>query len=83
MAVDDRWHKAYPKAGEPRCREHDLVPTAIHGKGKRWEARWRNTLGDQKKRFEKKSDAARHESGVRADLLRGTYVDPSAGKVTL
>jgi hypothetical protein len=35
----DRWHKAKPKPGEPVCREHNLVPSAGHGRGKRWQAR--------------------------------------------
>ena len=38
--VTDRWHKSNPAPGAPRCREHNLVPTAAHGKGKRWQVRW-------------------------------------------
>ena len=30
--VYDRWHKANPKPGEPRCREHRRVPPAAHGR---------------------------------------------------
>jgi hypothetical protein len=45
--VYDRWHKANPKPGESRCREHRKVPSAGHGQGKRWQARWRDESGQQ------------------------------------
>lgn len=38
--VTDRWHKSRPNAGEPKCKEHTLVPTTAHGKGERWQVRW-------------------------------------------
>ena len=50
----------------------------------RWRARWRETpQGRQRARhFDRKIDAERFLDGVRGDLARGLYVDPSAGKVT-
>ncbi len=46
-------------------------------------ARWRDPAGAQRKRtFRKKGDADRFVSTVEADMLRGTYVDLSAGKIT-
>jgi integrase len=33
--------------------------------------------------FERKLDAARFLAGLQADLLRGTYIDPGKGKITL
>ncbi len=48
-----------------------------------WLARWRDPEGSQRKRtFRKKGDADRFLSTVEADMLRGTYVDLSAGKIT-
>lgn len=49
-----------------------------------WLARWRDPDGAQRKKsFAKKSDAERFLITVNADLLRGTYVDHRAGRVTL
>ncbi len=49
-----------------------------------WRAMWRDHEGRQRsKSFDRKSDAQKHLSTVEADLLRGTYVDPRAGQVTL
>lgn len=49
-----------------------------------WLARWRDPEGRQRKRsFPRKTDADRFLVTVSADLLRGTYVDPSAGRVTI
>lgn len=81
--VTDRWHKSRPQPDERRC-EHNKVPTADHGRGKRWLARWRDANGEQRKRgFDKKAEAEAQLATVRADLLRGVYIDPAAGRVTL
>ncbi len=83
MAVADRWHKARPTTDEARC-EHGQVPTADHGRGDRWVARWRDPGGRQRARsFRRRGDAERHLTAVTADLHRGVYVDPAAGKVTV
>lgn len=72
--VDDRWFRVVDGV---------KVKTSRHGIGKRWAARWRDESGKQRsKSFERKIDAERHLATVAADTLRGTYVDPSAGKVT-
>lgn len=82
--VYDRWHKSHPKPGEARCREHDQAPTADHGHGMRWQARWRDETGKQRKlNYARKADAERKVTAVKADMARGVYIDPSAGKVTL
>lgn len=48
-----------------------------------WVARWRDEAGQQRKRsFTRKGDADRFATTVEADKLRGTYVDPRAGKVS-
>ena len=42
--------------------------------------RWREPDGRQRSRsFARKGDATRHETTVAADLVRGEYIDPSAG----
>lgn len=69
--VDDLWHDA---GGSP---------TALCGKGKRWQARWRDPAGrQQKKRFARKRDAEQHLAQVAADKAAGAYVSAAAGKVT-
>lgn len=90
MAIVDRWHKSRPGEGEPRCREHDLVPSADHGKGERWQVRYRDDSKRQlKKNFPKKTGtdpntcASAFDAKVRDQLNTGTYVDPAAGKQTL
>jgi integrase len=50
----------------------------------RWRARWREYPGGPEKArdFVRKVDAERFPVDVRAELQRGTYVDPTAGRVT-
>lgn len=84
--VYDRWHLSRPKKGAESCAEHSsktrtLVPSAEHGKGKRWQVRWRDANGEQRKEnFEKRPQADTRAAAVKADLDRGLYVDPAAGK---
>lgn len=50
----------------------------------RWQARWRDPDGAQRKKvFAKKSDAQRHLTGVESRLLDGTYVDASRSRITV
>ncbi|MFF4347855.1 tyrosine-type recombinase/integrase [Streptomyces sp. NPDC001530] len=84
--VYDRWHLSRPRKGANPCTEHSsktrtLVPSADHGKGKRWQVRWRDAAGEQQKEnFAKRSQADTRAATVQADLDRGLYVDPAAGK---
>ena len=74
--IDDRWFRREP--GKPQ-----KVPTTRHGKGKRWDVRWRDDAGWQRhKAFERKQEAESFLAQIQADLVRGTYTDPAAGKVT-
>jgi integrase len=85
-SVYDRWHLSRPKKGAEPCTEHSsktrtLVPSADHGKGKRWQVRWRDAAGEQQKEnFAKRSQADTRAATIEADLARGLYVDPAAGK---
>lgn len=87
--VYDRWHKSHPKKDEEECGEHKsrtrrLVPTTDHGTGKRWQVRYRDLNGHQRKEnFEIKARAEARAASVETELQRGTFVDPNAGKVTL
>ncbi|MFI8510489.1 tyrosine-type recombinase/integrase [Streptomyces sp. NPDC085460] len=84
--VYDRWHLSLPRATAEPCAQHStktqaLVPSAGHGKGKRWQVRWRDASGKQcKENFTKRGQADTRRSTIEADLARGLYVDPSAGK---
>jgi integrase len=89
VTVYDRWHKARPRPGEEKCRQHKMVPSAGHGQGDRWQVRWRDESGKQCKRNFPLRDgkdpdkhAAAFDTKVKAELDAGTYVDPSAGLVT-
>ena len=85
-SVYDRWHLSRPKKGADPCAEHSsktrtLVPSAEHGKGKRWQVRWYDAAGEQQKEnFAKRSQAETRANTIAADLARGLYVDPAAGK---
>ncbi|MFI0134757.1 tyrosine-type recombinase/integrase [Streptomyces luteogriseus] len=85
-SVYDRWHLSRPKQGAEPCAEHSsktrvLVPSADHGKGKRWQVRWYDAAGkQQKENFAKRSQADTRAATIEADLARGLYVDPAAGK---
>lgn len=49
-----------------------------------WMVKWRDHDGRQRtKRFDRKADADRFAAEVETDLARGTYVDPTAGRITL
>ncbi|MFH8587368.1 tyrosine-type recombinase/integrase [Streptomyces celluloflavus] len=84
--VYDRWHKSRPGKDDKQCTEHTsktrkLAPSGEHGKGKRWQVRWRDGSGKQRKEnFDKRSMADTRAATVEADLARGLYVDPAAGK---
>ena len=48
-----------------------------------WRVRYREPSGvERAKHFDRKGDAERFRATVQADLVRGTYLDPDAGKVT-
>ena len=58
------------------------VRTDRYGKGRRWLARYEAPDGRSKsKTFARKLDAERFLATVETDKLRGTYLDPDAGRV--
>jgi integrase len=57
---------------------------ARRGHGKRWLAVWIEPGGHERTMaFAKKIDADRHGITMEADQLRGAYIDPRQGKITL
>ncbi|WP_436788237.1 tyrosine-type recombinase/integrase [Yinghuangia sp. YIM S10712] len=87
--VYDRWHKSRPGDDDPPCGQHSsrtrkLVATADHGKGKRWQVRYRDADGAQRKEnYETQAAAEVAAAKVKTQLAEGTYRDPNAGKVTV
>ncbi|WP_042370268.1 tyrosine-type recombinase/integrase [Streptacidiphilus neutrinimicus] len=83
--VYDRWHKSRASKGDQQCPEHKgKVASSEHGVGKRWQVRYRDPAGEQRKEnFERKADAERRAAELQSSLDVGTYVDPAAAKVTL
>ena len=81
--MTDRWHKARPGPDEEKCRQHKLAPSAGHGQGDRWQVRWRDETGHQRKKaFSRKAEADAWDAKIKTQLADGSYVDPSAGQVT-
>jgi integrase len=65
--IEDRWARAERK-----------------GTGKRWRVRYLDPAGSERSRsFDKKTDAQRFMNSTAADVDRGTWTDPAAGKMTL
>jgi integrase len=94
MAIYDRWHLSHPPEGATPCRcgrgKNKQYPSGDHGCARRWQVRYRDEAGDQKKRnfTERHGDnpdvhAEAFDAKITRELHTGTYIDPDAGKVTL
>lgn len=93
MSIYDRWHKRYPGPDSEPCKEHSrgkvkLYPTADHGKGDRWQVRWRAENGRQHKRNFAKRDgvdperhAAAFDAKIKNELDTGTSLDMVTGRM--
>ena len=92
MAVYDRWHRAAREGDEPcKCSrgKAKLYPSAAHGQGDRWQVRYYNLEGKQRKRnFKLKEgrDPDRHADAYSAKIGReldtGDYTDPATAETT-
>lgn len=86
--VYDRWHLSRPPAAAEPCAEHSTktrsaYPSADHGKGKRWQVRYRDADGAQRKEnFVKKPQADARAAEVENDLNKGQFIDRAAGRET-
>lgn len=77
--VEDRWTKTI-KVGEVDKK----VPSANHGKGKRWRARYVDDLGtEHAKGFDKKVDAQIWLNAATTALGQGTHVAPRDAQITV
>ena len=55
-----------------------------HPRSGRWQVRYRDPSGrERSKTFERKTDATRFAATVTADVVRGDFIDPQAGKTTM
>lgn len=73
--VEDRWEKVV---------DGRRTRTGRYGTGARWRARYLDPDGKERSRtFARKLEADRFLATVETDKLRGAYIDPSAGRVTL
>ncbi|MEV4547137.1 tyrosine-type recombinase/integrase [Nonomuraea wenchangensis] len=76
--VKDLWTRTVrDQDGKPR-----KVKTTRYGKGKRWLAVWVDPEGKEcSTAYDRKADAERKIATMGADIARGDYIDPNAGKV--
>ena len=73
--IEDRWERVV---------QGSRVRTDRYGKGDRWRARYLDPAGRERSQtFGRKTDAERFLATVETDKLRGAYLDPQAGRVTL
>lgn len=79
--VADRWTKTV-RDGEGNTKR---VPSAEHGRGLRWRARYIDDHGkEHSKAFGRKADAQTWlDNEITPALANGTYVAPQAGRVTV
>lgn len=85
--VYDRWHLSRPPKGLAPCSHGTAAtpkyPSTDHGEGKRWQVRYRDAGGRQRKEnFDKKTTADTRANAVGSELDRGTYVDPATAKIS-
>ena len=78
--VEDRWFRTVTGPDGRQVKEQK----ARNSEGLRWRVRYKDPDGrERSESFAKKSDADRFRTQIDADLLRGTYRDPGAGRITL
>jgi integrase len=75
--IQDRWHRKNRETGK-------LERTALYGTGKRYRPHFRDPSGREvTKAFDRKIDAQRWLDEQTVALVRGSYVHPQAGRVTV
>ncbi|WP_422751829.1 tyrosine-type recombinase/integrase [Micromonospora sp. WMMD708] len=78
--IEDRWYKTVVVDDR-----NVQVPKTTHGKGMRYRVRYIGPDGRERSESfpdRRKRDASAFLAQVQADILKGTYVDPDAGRVT-
>lgn len=83
--VADRWHKTRPAPKDQECGEHKgKVPSSVHGKGKRWQARYDGPDGKERTSlWTTRAEAEREIVKQEGAKLTGSWLDPKAGVVTV
>jgi integrase len=83
--VADRWHKSRPEPDEPECGQHKgKVASAVHGKGKRWQARYDSPSGKEiTSLWATKPEAEAEIVKQEAAKQNGSWMDPKAGQITV
>jgi len=82
--IQDRWFKYVPNPDNPKKRLR--LKTNDHGKGLRYKVRWLAPDGEERSKSfpDGQLTAAKDfKAQQEVDMLRGTYVDPKAGKITV
>jgi integrase len=101
MAVYDRWHRD-PRPGDQPCKcgrgRNRLYPSAVHGKGSRWQVRWDDPESESRRQPRRNFDLRdpgpgelpdpnRHASAfdkeIQGSIVRNDYRDPNAGNISL
>jgi integrase len=75
--IEDRWY---------RMQEGTRVPTPLHGRGLRYRVRYTDPDGRERSKSFPDRDKRAAEAflvTVEADKLRGSYIDPQAGRISL
>src|SRR3712207_3673292 len=78
-SIQDRWYVTDPSTGK-------RVPSARHGQGMRYRARYKDAAGQEVTRAfpdKEKSKAQRWLDEVTASQVTGTYVDPKTARTTV
>ncbi|WP_242623888.1 site-specific integrase [Micromonospora kangleipakensis] len=79
--VAERWEPVELDLTQATLYDFDLEG---HGRGKRWRVRYVDDTGQPKQKlFERRADADQFDVNTRADVSRGQYVDPVAGKASV
>lgn len=82
--VEDRWTKTVRAKQADGTTTAETVPSANHGRGKRWRARYVDADGREiAKGFARKIDATNWLENVTSTIVTGTYIAPGAGSVTV
>jgi len=79
MAIYDRWYRTERQPGGTSRKGR----SGEYGTDKRWQVRWRDEQGYQRKQsYTRKADAEKADATITGQLASGTYIDPAAGDVT-
>lgn len=81
--VEDRWTKTVRRTLPDGSTTTESVPSAAHGKGLRWRARYVDENGkEHAKGFGRKADATNWLNKQVSDQVTGTWADPALSAVT-